>query len=341
MCAGLLIYAGCYLIISFTHSVAVLYALSVVRGLTGTVVTMLPTSIVLNNWFPKHMTGKVISIALVGVGTGSMVFSPITGYIIERFGWRSGYHFFAVLSILLIPFVALSYYRNPEEKGLARPQEAEGTADDKEAEGISASFAVKSIGFWLVAIAIACCAGASQSWYNNGASHLNSIGFASVTISTVFSLTAFGNIIGKLTLGALSDRFGARAGMSVGSGCVILGYIALVTAPVTVFQYAAGLLIGFGVAMVTLASPLITGDMYGRKDYGIIVGYFNIFASLGASLMPLLVSSVFDWTGGYTPAWYLMIALSLVSILSVLSAYHLTKFNRFPKYGAERKMESR
>ena len=332
MCVGLLIYAGCYLTISFTRSVVVLYTISVVRGLIGTVVTMLPTSIVLNNWFPRRMTGKVISISLVGVGTGSMIFSPITGHIIENLGWRSGYRFFAVLSIFLIPFVVLTYYRTPEEKGLSRPSEDDSTTlDDEDATGIAASYAVRSMGFWLVAVSIACCAGASQSWYTNGASHLNNIGFASVTVSTVFSLTAFGNMIGKLTLGALSDRFGARAGMSLGSGCVILGYITLVTAPTVVFHYAAGLLIGFGVAMVTLASPLITGDIYGRKDFGVIVGYFNIFASLGASLVPLLVSSVFDLTGSYTPAWYLMIAISVISILFVLSAYGLTKFDRVPK----------
>lgn len=328
VCVSLFLYSVCYFLTALCNSVAALYAIWVARGILGSVLTTLPVSIILNNWFGKKMIGKMVSISLVGAGFGSMVLNPVTGWFIETHGWRSAYYFYTILPLVLIPLVALTFYRKPEDKGFERignlPEETTAEIDHS---GVAAKDAVRTGGFWFSFAALTLIAGISQSWYNNGPSYLGSIGLDALSVSTVFSATAFGNMLGKLFLGAQCDRFGTKSGLMTGTGCAMAGYVLLILAGNSFLCYGGAALIGFGVAITTLASPLITSELFGRKDYGIIVGYLNIATSLGASLLPLVTSSIYDGGGSYLPAWYLLLGLGVLTFLFINIAYRKRRKN--------------
>lgn len=331
-----LLVSGCFAVSAFTNSMTVLYIVSAVRGVLNSFLTTLPVTIVLGNWFGNRMIGKVYGMALVGGSIGSVVLSPITGYIIGQFGRRGGYLFFAALPLVLIPLVLLTYYRTPEEKGFTRIGDAEYESDElkessRENEGVSVKEAVKSASFRLAISAMLFTGALSQSWFNNGPAYLADVGFDAFSVSGIFSAVAVGNLFGRLVLGWIIDKFGIKRGFLAGGLISIGGFLLIVVGQQSIVTIIGSALLGFGTAIAALGVSLVTNDLFGRKDFGTITSYMNIAASLGASIIPLLLTAVYDIGGSYVPAWFMMIGFTVLLLVLIHLAFRFSIFKKREK----------
>ncbi|WP_148265238.1 MFS transporter [Desulfosporosinus orientis] len=71
--------------------------------------------------------------------------------------------------------------------------------------------------------------------------------------------------------------------------------------------------------------------MFGSKHYGEIYGYVNLSVYLGTALSVPAVAMIFDKTGSYQVAWFLCIALIMISLVALLYSdikCHSLKDNR-------------
>jgi MFS family permease len=78
--------------------------------------------------------------------------------------------------------------------------------------------------------------------------------------------------------------------------------------------YAMALVFGLGNAIGTVTPPLITAQIFGKEQYSRAYGIANSFSQVGLSLGSLAVASVYDATGSYRPAWFLLLALTGVTL---------------------------
>ncbi|MGD9559214.1 MAG: MFS transporter [Oscillospiraceae bacterium] len=318
-------YLLCY---SLAPSIVFVMAGAFINGLLNMVITTIPISILINNWFGCKLRGKALSIAMVGSGAGGMVLAPIVGALIENFGWRMGYRFFAILSLCLIPLVLATYVRHPQNKGLAVLGDdvaADGCAPSPDTTGgIPAKKAVRLPIFWLLIIGILLTTGGTQSWNVNNAPYFSDQGFDAIQVSLLMSIAQVGLIINKLLAGAISDRKGPRLAFSICSVCLVGGYaLAVFVGKASFLAYPAAILAGAGMASPTMMTSLITRDLFGIRDYAPLIGFAECAMKLGGAVVPLCMSLVYDAMGTYVPALAVVGFLCAVGLALILAAFRI------------------
>ena len=75
--------------------------------------------------------------------------------------------------------------------------------------------------------------------------------------------------------------------------------------------------LGYGVAAVFGA---ISIELFQGRNHGAIFGTFGVFSMSGAAAGPWVFGAIYDWSGAYTYAFWLAIALSLLSMVAIWRA---------------------
>lgn len=318
-----------YLGIAFSKSIIILYLLAIPRGICGTFVTMVPISVMINNWFGKKIRGKAMGVAMIGSGIGGIVLSPITGKIIVSYGWRWGYGLFFVLAMLLLIPIAITFVRTPSEKNLKRIgdiDEFNNKATENQIVGLSLKHSLRTWLFWVAFLGIVSISGTTQTWQNLGASYIETIGYKAVQAAGIISIASIGNMTGKIILGAVCDKWGAKTGAVLSAAELLFGCLFLMLASKFMFfAYFGAILIGLGLGFVNVTIPLMTADWFGNKEYGTLIGYMHAASGLGGSILPLFLSMIYDKTINYIPVWSSTIFFCVFTILCVFLCYAMIK----------------
>lgn len=188
------------------------YVSGVIIGICSGFSFAVTVPIVIGNWFYKK-NGLAIGISSAFAGVGGAILTPTVSKFINQFGWRRAYVMLAVIvAIIVLPFTLFVISFKPEDKGLKpygyqEKEDVQNRNSNVKATGVPPMKAYKSFAFILLFIGlgtIAFLAGYSQLLPSYALS-----ANLSVTVgATMVSFYMFGNIIAKLSVGALSDKFG-------------------------------------------------------------------------------------------------------------------------------------
>lgn len=184
-----------------------------------------PAPYILGNWFHKKR-GLAVGLAAAFSGIVGGLGNPLGNAIIRTFGWRVGFFSFGAISLLMMLPVSVFLLRcSPEDVG-CRPYGAEDdealTGESCPLDGVPASRAKRESAFWLLILA-----GLLASFTCSYCSHLSPIGiyfgYGSAVGALMVSCSMAGNVVGKLLLGHLYDRFGLRVSLAAGTAVTAAG----------------------------------------------------------------------------------------------------------------------
>lgn len=329
---AVIVYALAYMGFGFAPNIYVFYLLSLLVGFGYTTTTIIPVSMLMNNWFVKKR-GLALSLALSGLGIGGVIFSQILTPLINNVGWRQTYLIYGVIMLVVtLPIVLFVFKPRPESINL----KAYGTEElnisnkgDKEQiqaqrnqaigakTGITPFFILLMLGAVLVGLV------------NNGGLGqfppvLNSLHGATQGALIISIYSAVG-ILGKLILGNVNDRYGPVASTIYASVLLIVTYIVMIFAGNFVLAIIMAILFGLGNAIGTVSPPLITSAIYSADDFPKPYGYVQSGVQLGMTVGSLVAASIADFTGTYTVSWiFLAVAAALVG-LSWVAAYRTSQ----------------
>ena len=137
------------------------------------------------------------------------------------------------------------------------------------------------------------------------------------------------SIIGRLSMGFISDRVGGRLALSA---CFILLTLALVWLMFTrgiwgfyLFAVVYGLAWG---GMVPLGT-IVAAELFGLKFLGVVLGSVLLLGTIGGSLGAPLAGAIFDKTGNYSLGFLICIMLGVLAIVLglILLRYKIRKGN--------------
>ena len=297
---------------------------------------MIPTPIILGNWFAKK-TGLAVSIAMSCSGIAAAIMNPIAAALIAGVGWRTSYLIAAAIAaVIVLPCTLFLIRFKPEDKGLLPygiDEASESGAEEATsimAEGVPARRAFRSPSFWLLALVLAMIAILS-SFSQLLPVYMETIGMVAM-VGLIASMAMIGQFVGTLGLGAVSDRFGGTATGLVGFAIAGVGFLLLIFFGQMVFgDLAGGVLYGAALALGSVAPPLLCRNAYGNRDfaklYSSLMLVINGMAFVG---MPLL-SLTLDLTGSFYPALWLGFVLCVVAIPTLMASMGIAK--RLPREG--------
>jgi MFS family permease len=130
------------------HTVAGLYAVLVGVGLTSAMVLYEPAFAIVVAWFDPTCRAKALLAVTVVAGFASSVFLPLTGLLVDRYGWRTALLAPAVLhGVATVPLHALVMRRSPTHPQPMSSGAATGGRDQ------TVCAAVRDARFWSLAVA--------------------------------------------------------------------------------------------------------------------------------------------------------------------------------------------
>jgi len=303
---------------SYINSVFLLYLLNSLSTVFVILLSVLPLSAILNNWF--HIKrGLVVGISFMGSGIGGLIFNPITGYIIVNYGWRSAYQFLSVVIFaIVVPITFFVLKQKPEDIGenpLGEIDEEESEKSEDKSYGITLSEAMRTFRFWGISVASVLLSIVGISLMLNISPHLTNAGYSVTFAANIVALTMGALAIGKIILGSLFDKLGLRTATSIAVSFLIIGTVGMiyVTNYIALFAVVAGT--GLGTAFYTIANPIITTKVYGNKDYSSIYGSLTAVIGLGGIISPVIVGFLYDSSGSYFSSYKLMLVLGIAVLV--------------------------
>lgn len=305
------------LFMAFSNHIFLFYLLGITRGIGCSLFSMLAITTIVGNWYKKKQ-GLAIGLVFCFSGLGGAVFNALFSNAITQYGWRSTYILAAALIFILGFPAALIIIYDPAKIG--RP--AYGEAQERKQKPAIRPVSLKSILFVLVsviAILIPFTSGIGQHFPGYGETIGKGLSFGASMVSAAM----IGNIVFKLVLGLLSDRYGAINACTV---LLAINITALFMLHIDNPNYsqgyylAAAFLYGTVYAIGAVGTSLITRFVFGSEKYPFIYGFVSMSVSIGSALSLTIIGYIYDLSSSYQPAVLLCLcfAVTVLIILQVL-----------------------
>lgn len=312
-----------FAVFAASKTLAGFYLGGVLAGIGYGFGSMIPATILINRWFHRKK-GLAIGLCSASTGLAMIVFSPILTAICETRGLQACFLVEAVFSFVCAALVFLLVRDTPEKLGLCA-YGAE-TADAPAGSGAQTGTSLpplprrRLLPLWLAAALLGAVA-------SPGPTHLmilyTTAGMAAHAAALAVSLFGVALMVGKCVYGTACDRFGGyRMGWLFGAIlCGGLVLCALADTKIAAIMFAAVVLYGLGVPLSTVGLAVWAADFGGEARVAQLVQQLQLSYAIGSLLLSTMPGIIADRTGSYAPAYLVLLACSVVSILAVQRTY--------------------
>ena len=329
MTVGACITALGFISTGFVHTPGQLYiTYGVLCGIGSAGIGVVVSSASVGKWFVRKR-GVAIGVASIGIGFCTMTLTPVAGYIVKNYHWRSGFIFLGV-TVLVVGVLAsqvLMGKTKPEEYGMLTDGDLPETKPLVQREDIlvlpyaSLATVLRDHRFWIIVVCFSGTIMAEMLVFVHQVSYAvdNNIG----KIAAASSLGAIGvaSIFGRFFFGWLSDHLNdPKYSALLGYLVMASGMVILLNTKTAGMLYAYALVFGFGYGSLAPMMPVLLADRFGREVLGSAYGLLTFFtAGIGGSMGPVLGGFIYDKTGSYAFAWSMnIIVLISVSLLILI-----------------------
>jgi MFS family permease len=215
-------------------------------------------------------------------------------------GWRVAYLITACI-MLLVGFLAVVLIRNtPEEKGI--DPLGKGAVAKKKRGADWVGFDMKDIlkkkYFYIAAVCVFITGFVLNSFNGNAKPHMQDAGLDSEYIIVVFSIHSLVLTVSKILAGKSFDKFGIRFTFGYCSVAAIVSLVALFTlnAQSVISPWIYSIVSSIALPLETIMIPLMVAEIFGKKCYSQLMGWFLGINTLGYALGAIVVNLFYDWS---------------------------------------------
>jgi len=343
MFVGTIITAVGFFWLAQIHSLLAFYLAFCTIALGLSLASGVAVTAVVGNWFNK-MRGRAMTIAFAGGGLGG-VMAPALVWSIAQYGWRAVLVWIGIGTLLVGIPASYVLRRRPEDYGLlpdgatAPPLGAQGQAGrmDEANAGLTVKQIMRTGSFWQLTLGMGLSGMVMSTVVVFAIPGLESFGISATAAGLTVLFLSVVNIIGRLTLGFLSDFVDRRLLLALTYLLLGLGSLAFGTI-VHGWQIVLFLLLyspGHG-GTVPIRFTLMA-DYFGRKAYASIVGISMTLTAVFGIVGPIATGWVYDVTGSYRWAFVVigLLALTAVPLTLTLRKPDTVVSGRSASLGAE------
>jgi MFS family permease len=300
-------------------------------GITTAALFYEPAFTVVANWFDRKRA-QALTLLTFGGGLASVVFVPLTEWLVRHYGWRPALLILAViLLVVTVPLHALVLRRRPADLGLlpdgevsvpvSASAQAAAIARLKESVGrpsVGLPAAVREAAFWWLAAGFSLSTFASISVTVYLIPYLTSRGFSTAFAAATLGLLGGSQIPGRLIFTPLGNRFSRRLLTAFLFAMQAAALVILMAVPNQAGVLLFAVLFGSGAGASSPARAALLAEMYGPLHYGSISGVQALVITVAKSVAPLGMGLLFVATGSYQPVLWTLLTASTASIWAML-----------------------
>lgn len=283
----------------------VIFALFIGLGMSTHDVVTLST---VARWFERRR-GMMTGVVKTGTAAGQMVLPLLTAFLIAAIGWRPAAMTLGLGAAFFLLTAALLMKTPPAAAAAATVVGAPA--------GLRS--VMKSRVFWTICAIQLLFFPTLTTVPLHIPVHGMDLGMAKTTAAALISTAAAASAVGRLTVGAFSDRLGGKNGYMLCLLPLIVSLAGLLAFDTPWLLFAAMAIYGFGHGgLFTIVAPTLAG-YFGTRAVGAIFGAVVFFGTIGGALGPILAGRMFDTTGSYMPAFMILAGMAALALLLVLT----------------------
>lgn len=308
--------------------VSELWHLALIFVLIGTLAAgtnSVPYMPILSAWFDRHR-GLAIGLSIAGIGLGYAYVPLLLQFLIDRFGWRSGYYALSIMEMAVaIPLVWLVLRESPAEMGLKPDGAAAGSqpkATSREV-GFSVPEILRHREFWMLVGIFAVLSFVLNGMLAHLVPMLVDRGMEAGSAAAVAAVEGATVFFSRIFIGFLIDRiFAPRVAVAfftlsaLGIGLFALG-------AVDAAAFFAAFLIGLSLGAEIDILAFLASRYFGLRAYGTAYGLLFAAVLFGTATGPFVFGLGFDLSGSYdiVLAGCVLINILAVALTSLLGPY--------------------
>jgi len=313
--SGVMLASFSTMAMAFTTQIWIFNLLGLLRGVGAGLYSMIPLSMIVNNWF-EEKKGLAMSLSFGSTGIAGAIFSPIFTTLINTIGWESSFIAMGITMILLaLPAILYRYELNPKDEGLLPYGYTEnGSVTHQTSERSDPkNFSYKRAAFLIIsfiALTHTSITGISQHLPGYAESNELSIQVGGYLLSAVM----IGNITFKLIIGSLSDWLGIIKSSVIMLMLNALSIVMLLTLSNPYVLIFSAFLFGTVFTIPAVALPLLTTELFGKQLYARVYPILSFAAGIGGAFSMTFVGYAYDFTGSYAIAFTLGLVFIAINI---------------------------
>ena len=277
-----------------------------------------PSVVIVQKRF-QHRLGLALGIVSSGIGVGMLIIVPFCQVLIDMFGWRTAFQFFALVAIVVILPSALFLLKNagsPLEKNIGAA-EKNTTKPSGTVAGVSYREAIMSRPFWYMASAFFFGGVCSQTLHVHQVAYLVDHHISALAAASIVGIVGIASIFGKTGGGWMSDHVERELVYVSGIGIMIISVFVLLWVGGSSSlggAYFYAILLGVGYSATAALMPAMMSDRFEGENFGSVLGTALFGSALGAAFGPWMGGYLFDVSGSYT------IPFSIAALCGVVAA---------------------
>ena len=301
-------------LLGICNNLTLYYFVSLIRGISGGLLSLVLITTLLNNWFIEK-NGLVTGITMSFSGLTGALCSPLVNMVINNYGYSCAYFLVGFLTLIfLLPSIFFKFTLKPQTMGY-KPY------------GVSSANNSKSTvdkDYRLSAVIIMCIIAFLSAGLSGCPQHFgclaNELINNSTAGSTMLSLALIGNIISKLVIGLLIDKYNGRIAYLAAMFINITGCLVLVMARSEYLLYLGSFLFGFIYAAGTICLSQLTKERCGMNNYSRVYPLVSFLATAGTAIFVSAIGYVYDFLANYIISYYAAGIISFILIIYMLLA---------------------
>jgi predicted MFS family arabinose efflux permease len=311
MTGGSLLVAACLALHTAVHSVAAFYAVWFALGMGLAATLYNPVFAVVTRRFPQDFRRAIITLTFLG-GLASTVFIPLSAWLIHALGWRQALWILAALHLLVCaPLHALLLRDAPKPAPRM-------TAD---AARQSPAAYLRSAPFLLVGVFVVCMMAVTAALPPHMISLLRGNGLAEAWVVAIPATIGVIQVLGRLLLYFFEHHFDLHLANRLIPVLIPLGLAALLAGaghPWAALLFV--LLYGLGNGMLTIVKGTAIAQYVNREHVASLNGALGLPSALARAVAPWVLGLLWSRELGYVQGLWLLLAMSIVSVLALLLA---------------------
>jgi MFS family permease len=263
-------------------------------------------------WFEENRS-LAVSLVSAGMGVAPMTISPFARWLISTYDWRTAMLTIGILAWTLLLPAALLIRRPPVSVAAGAPGDAVAGG------GMSVAQALRSPQFLVLGLTFfACCAAHSGPIFHM-VSYAIACGVPAMAAVSVYSVEGLSGLGGRLLLGLLGDKYGAKPVLIAGLLVQAMAIATYVFVSRLGEFYAVAVVFGTAYGGVMPLYAVLAREYFGQRIMGTVFGAATMLSSTGMALGPLAGGWVFDAFDTYTWLFAGSAAIALGAVAMALA----------------------
>jgi MFS family permease len=301
----------------------------VMIGLGAMTGGVLVSQTAINRWFSRYK-GLAITLVHTGGTFGGFIAATSLEKVIRACGdnWRAGWWLIAansaICTLLALLFVRerpadLSQFPDGStEAPLLAWGPAAKTGVHKTNEEWTLADALRTPAIWLILISLMGFSAGYPLYIAHGNAHLRDLGYTPAQAASSISILLLSALCGTLLFAVVADRIEPRLLWAAGSIVFAAGMLLAMRASGDFGLYLYAILLGTSFGVCFSAMMVLPANYYGVKGYPPVISLMMVIGTTAGAVGATLAGVVFDHFHSYSPVFYCVAALSLLSACALL-----------------------